>query len=70
MIMISKLNFLWSNADGLRSSKKLIKVFEHLKQKISGDGIIFSQEIHWSENTFTRWKDDFAGEKKNFFHTD
>ena len=59
---MSKLNFLSNNTNGLRSSEKRIKVFQHLKQKISGNGIILLQETHSSEDTFTEWKDDFAGE--------
>ena len=59
---MSELNFLSSNANGLRSSKKRIKLFGHLKQKISGNGIIFLQETYSSEDTFSEWKDDFAGE--------
>ena len=60
---MSKLSFLSSNANGLGSSKKQIKAFEHLKQKILGNGIIFLQETHSSEDTFTEWKDDFVGER-------
>ena len=60
---MSKLSFLSSNANELGSSKKQIKAFEHLKQKILGNGIIFLQETHSSEDTFTEWKDDFVGER-------
>ena len=59
---MSKLNFISNNANGLRSSIKRIKIFEYLKQKISGNGIIFIQESHSSEDTFSEWKDDFAGQ--------
>ena len=59
---MSKLNFLSSNANGLRSSEKRIKVFEHLREKISGNGIIFHTRTHSSKDTFTEWKDDFAEE--------
>ena len=37
-------------------------MFEHLKQKISGNNIIFLQEAHSYEDTLTEWNDDFAGE--------
>ena len=37
-------------------------MFQHLKQKISADGIIFLQETHSFEDTFTEWKDNFTGE--------
>ena len=37
-------------------------MFQHLKQKISADGIIFLQETHSFEDTFTEWKDEFTGE--------
>lgn len=60
--MMSKLDFLSSNVNGLKSSKKRIKVFQHLKQKISDNGIIFLQEAHTSEDTFTEWKNGFPGE--------
>ena len=59
---MNKLNFLSCNANGLGSSKKRIKMFEYLNQKISGNGIIFLQETHSSEDNFSEWKDNFAGE--------
>ena len=37
-------------------------MFQHLKQKISANGIIFLQETRSFEDTFTEWKDDFTGE--------
>ena len=37
-------------------------MLEHLKQKISDNDIIFLQETHSSEDTFTEWNDEFAGE--------
>ena len=56
------LNFLSNNVNGLKSSKKRIKMFEYFREKISNNGIIFLQETHSSENTFNNWGNDFKGE--------
>ena len=60
--MTDIINFISNNANGLRSSKKRIKIFEYLKDKIFNDGIIFLQETHSSENTRDEWINDFKGE--------
>ena len=60
--MAEIINFVSNNANGLRSSKKRIKIFEYLKSKIFNDGIIFLQESHSSENTQNEWINDFKGE--------
>ena len=49
------LNFLSSNVNGLKSSKKRIKIFEYFSEKISNNGIMFLQETHSSEDTFNNW---------------
>ena len=46
--------------------KKRIKMTEYFRVKISNDGFMFLQEIHFSEDTFKIWHDDFRGEC--FFH--
>ena len=56
------LEFLSNNVNGLTSSKKRIKMFEYLWNKISNIGIIFLQETHSSEDTFNNWRNDFKGE--------
>ena len=56
------LNFLTNNVNGLKSSKKRIKMFEDFREKISNNGIIFLQETHSSKNTFNNWRNDFKGE--------
>ena len=56
------LNFLSRNVNGLKSSKKRIKMFEYFREKISNNGIIFLQETHSSKDTFNNWRDDFKGE--------
>ena len=48
--MDSKLKFLSNNVDGLKSSKKGIKMFEHLRDKVSNNGIIFLQDTHSTED--------------------
>ena len=60
------LNFLSNNFNGLKSSKKRIKMFEYFREKISNNGIIFLQEAHSSKDTFNNWRNDFKGEV--FFH--
>ena len=62
---MDSLNFLSNNVNGLKSSKKLIKMFEYFREKISNNGI-FLQETHSSEDTFNNWRNDFKGEV--FFH--
>ena len=56
------LNFLSSNVNGLKSSKKRIKMFEYFREKISNSGIIFLQESHSSDDTFKKWRNDFKRE--------
>ena len=56
------LEFLSNNVNGLTSSKKRIKMFEYLWNKISNIGIIFLQETHSSEDTFNNWRNDFKGD--------
>ena len=60
--MGSKLNFLSNNVNGLKSSKKRIKMFEYFRDKVSNNGIIFLQETHSTENAHNKWWDDFQGQ--------
>ena len=60
--MAFNLRFLSNNVNGLRSSKKRVKVFEYFKGQIVNNGIIFLQETHSSEDTFNEWRNDFKGE--------
>ena len=52
--------------NGLNSSKKRIKMFEYLREKIANNRILFLQETHSSHDTVINWRDDFKGEL--FFH--
>ena len=56
------LNFLSNNVNELKSSKKRIKMFEYFREKISNNGIIFSQETRSWEDTLNNWRNDFKGE--------
>ena len=60
--MDSKLNFLSNNVNGLKSSKKRIKMFEYFRDKVSNNGIIFLQETHSTEDAYNKWRDDFQGQ--------
>ena len=60
--MAFNLRFLSNKVNGLRSSKKRVKMFEYFKGQIVNNGIIFLQETHSSEDTFNEWWDDFKGE--------
>ena len=60
--MDSKLNFLSNNVNGLKSSKKRIKMFEYFRDKVSNNGIIFLQETHSTEDAHNKWRDDFQGQ--------
>ena len=55
-------NFLSNIVNGLKSSKKRMKMFEYFMEKISNHGIIFLQETHSLENTFNNWQNEFKGE--------
>ena len=63
--MDNTLNFLSNNVNGLKSSKKRIKMFEYFREKTSNNGIIFLQGTPSSEDTFNNWRNDFKG--KVFF---
>ena len=56
------LNFLSNNVNGLKLSKKRIKMFEYFREKILNYGIIFLQETYSSEDTFNNWQIDSKGE--------
>ena len=60
--MTSNLRFLSNNVNGLRSSKKRVKMFEYFKGVIVNNGIIFLEETHSSEDTFNEWRGGFKGE--------
>ena len=55
-------NFLTNNVKGLQSSKKRIKMFEYLKNKIGHKGILFLQETHSAFDTEKQWNDEFKGQ--------
>ena len=61
-LMDFKLRFLSNNVNGLRSSKKRVKMFEFFKGQIVNNGIIFLQETHSLEDTFAEWRNYFKGE--------
>ena len=65
--MTSDLNLVSCNVNGLKLSKKRIKMFEYLNNKIYNDVIVILQETHSSENTESEWKNDFKG-KLYFSH--
>ena len=44
-------NFLSNNVNGLNWSKKPIKMFEYLREKIANIGILFLQETQFSHDT-------------------
>ena len=50
--MAFNLHFLSNNVNGLRSSKKHVKMFNYFKSRIVNSGIIFLQETRSSEDTF------------------
>ena len=47
----SIFNFLTNNVKGLQSTKKRLKLFNFLKNKIGPKGILFLQETHSSVET-------------------
>ena len=50
--MAFNLPFLSNNVNGLRSSKKRVKMLEYFKDQIVNNYIIFLQKTHTSEDTF------------------
>ena len=52
-------NFISSNAKGIRSSEKRLKIFECLKNNIHDNSFVFLQEIHSLAQDKKKWKDDF-----------
>ena len=60
-------NFLSSNVKGLQSTKKRLKLFNFLKNKIGPQGILFLQETRSSVETEKKWIDDFK-DKIYFSH--
>ena len=60
--MDSKPKFLSNDVNGLKSSKKGIKIFEYFRGKVSNNGIIFLQETYSTEDAHNTWRDDFQGQ--------
>ena len=46
----TKYNFISSNVKGIQVSKKALKLFEYVKQKINFNSFMLSQETHSSVN--------------------
>ena len=59
--MDSKLKFLSNNVNGLKSSKKRIKMFEYFRDKVCNNGATFLQETNSSEDALNKWQDDLQG---------
>ena len=57
----SNFNFLSNNVKELKSSKKRLKLFQYLKNKIIPKGILFLQVTHPSKVTEKIWSDKFNG---------
>ena len=55
-----KFNFLTNNVKGLQSTKKRLKLFNFLKNKIGPKGILFLQEKQSSVEREKKWIDDFT----------
>ena len=52
-------NFLANDVKGLQSTKKWLKLFNFLKNKIGPKGILFLHETHSSVETENKWIDNF-----------
>ena len=52
-------NFFTNNIKGLQSTKKRLKLFNFLKNKIGPKRILFLKETHSSLETEKKWNDDF-----------
>ena len=59
--MNSNYNFISNNVQGIKTSEKLLKLFEYLKNNINNNGFVFLQETHSSLKDEQKWKDDFKG---------
>ena len=59
-------NFLTNNVKGLQSTKKRLKWFGFLKNKIGPTGILFLHETYSSVETERKWNDDF---KDKFYYS-
>ena len=55
----TKVCFVTNNVKGLQSSKKRLKVIEHLKNKLESNGVLFLQKTHSISNDENAWADDF-----------
>ena len=60
-------NFLSNNVKGLQSTKKRLKLFNFLKNKIGPTGILFLQETHSSVEK-ENWIDDFTTHMAKLIH--
>ena len=55
----NQLIFFSNNVKGLQSTKKRLKLFNFLKNKIGPKGILFLQDAHSSVETEKKWIDNF-----------
>ena len=55
-------NFISSHVKGLKSTKKLIKLFECFKSKLASSGLLFAQEANSSIEIEHKWKDELNGQ--------
>ena len=61
-------NFLTNNVKGSQSTKKRLKLFNFLKNKIGPTGILFLQETHSSVEKEKNWIDDFTTHMAKLIH--
>ena len=56
-------NFISINVKGLKLTKKLIKLFEHLNQNmLQVMFVLFAQEAHSTKEIQQKWKDELNGQ--------
>ena len=55
-------NFLTNNVKGLQSSKELVKIFEHFRNKVAPKGIFLLQETHSLVETEKQRNDELKGQ--------
>ena len=56
------INFISNNVKGIQNSLKNFRIFNHLKENISYNSVLFLPETHSSSKDEIKWKDEFKGE--------
>ena len=60
--MANTLKFISNNVNGIRSTKKRLKLIEYFKSNLNSEGFLFLQETHSTLKDEVNWTQEFKGQ--------